>query len=73
MEYNLALFFLMLDISATEKENLILKYQRQVPRYTSYPTAPHFEQKFSIETHKKWLADIRSDQEISLYIHVPFC
>ena len=63
----------MLDISDQQKQDLILKYQRQVPRYTSYPTAPHFEQKFSVEIHKKWLADIRPDQEISLYIHVPFC
>jgi oxygen-independent coproporphyrinogen III oxidase len=43
-----------------------------VPRYTSYPTAPHFSH-LSAATYRKWLARLDPDEPISLYLHVPFC
>jgi oxygen-independent coproporphyrinogen-3 oxidase len=50
------------------------KYARtNVPRYTSYPTAPHFSTHFPAATYRGWLARLDPDEPISLYLHVPFC
>ena len=50
------------------------KYARaNVPRYTSYPTAPHFSTHFPPATYREWLAGLDPDEPISLYLHVPFC
>ncbi len=46
---------------------------RNVPRYTSYPTAPHFHSGIDAETYAGWLAAIPQGERISLYVHVPFC
>ena len=35
--------------------SLILKYDKQIPRYTSYPTAPHFNLEINSDIHKSWL------------------
>ncbi|MCB9990453.1 MAG: oxygen-independent coproporphyrinogen III oxidase [Rhodospirillales bacterium] len=52
----------------------ILKYDGlRVPRYTSYPTAPHFEPVSGQEQYEDWLAALDQDSALSLYIHVPFC
>ena len=45
---------------------------RNVPRYTSYPTAPHFNAQIGPQTYAGWLADL-PDAPLSLYLHVPFC
>lgn len=53
---------------------LLAKYDGlRVPRYTSYPTAPHFSPAVSSETYEGWLAAIDGTQAGSLYLHVPFC
>lgn len=51
--------------------NLIRKYNQPGPRYTSYPTAPHF----SADTDKASLAaqTETEDSDLSLYFHIPFC
>jgi oxygen-independent coproporphyrinogen-3 oxidase len=55
---------------------LIKKYDRPGPRYTSYPTAPQFNNSF---TSEKFLDEIiRTNNEnnppdLSLYFHIPFC
>ena len=46
---------------------------RAVPRYTSYPTAPHFQPDFPPETYRDWLARTPADEPVSLYLHVPYC
>ena len=46
---------------------------RSVPRYTSYPTAPHFSGEIGPDTYARWLAALQQDAAISLYLHVPFC
>lgn len=46
---------------------------RRVPRYTSYPTAPHFAEGFAEATWREWLGATPADAPISLYLHVPFC
>ncbi|MEJ6392488.1 oxygen-independent coproporphyrinogen III oxidase [Gymnodinialimonas sp. 2305UL16-5] len=47
--------------------------QRPTPRYTSYPTAPHFEADFPEATYRGWLGALDPDTPVSLYLHVPFC
>jgi len=44
-----------------------------VPRYTSYPTAPHFSTHFPPDTYREWLAGLDPAEPVSLYLHVPFC
>jgi oxygen-independent coproporphyrinogen-3 oxidase len=57
-------------------QDLIRKYDKAGPRYTSYPTAPQFSADFD-ESHLQ-RAIARSNHEmipkaLSLYIHIPFC
>lgn len=52
---------------------ILAKYDQPVPRYTSYPTAPHFTEEVDAATHARWLAEIPGSESLSLYIHIPFC
>lgn len=47
--------------------------ERSVPRYTSYPTAPHFSAAIGPERYAEWLGALPRNASLSLYIHVPFC
>ena len=48
--------------------------RRMVPRYTSYPTAPHFSPAVTAETYGAWLDEAgASGAPISLYLHIPYC
>ena len=47
--------------------------ERNVPRYTSYPTAPHFSAAVTPAIYGEWLEALPADETLSLYIHVPFC
>ena len=54
---------------------LIQKYSNPVPRYTSYPPANYFKEGF---THQKSFSYIEQSnnwepENISIYIHIPFC
>lgn len=46
---------------------------RSLPRYTSYPTALAFEPAQDDAEARRWLSEIRPDQALSVYVHVPFC
>ncbi|MCS7052423.1 MAG: oxygen-independent coproporphyrinogen III oxidase [Ignavibacterium sp.] len=52
------------------------KYDKPGPRYTSYPTAPQFNESF---THKDFLNEIlktnnaENKAPLSLYFHIPYC
>jgi oxygen-independent coproporphyrinogen-3 oxidase len=46
---------------------------RNLPRYTSYPTAVAFEPSDGEGEARQWLAGTRPDQTLSAYVHVPFC
>lgn len=51
----------------------ILAYNAQVPRYTSYPTAPHFKE-MDAAGYVPWLQTLDAAAgAVSVYIHVPFC
>jgi oxygen-independent coproporphyrinogen-3 oxidase len=52
---------------------LLAKYDRPVPRYTSYPTAPHFKDTPGQGYYRGLLKAIPENQSVSLYIHIPFC
>jgi len=55
-------------------DKTVEKYARlATPRYTSYPTAPHFEADFPEATYRGWLGALDPAEPISLYVHVPFC
>jgi len=56
----------------TQLERLGL-FDAKVPRYTSYPTAPHFSADISASDVRKWITEIPRNTQISLYIHIPFC
>jgi oxygen-independent coproporphyrinogen-3 oxidase len=47
--------------------------ERNVPRYTSYPTAPHFSAAVGPPTYATWLAELPDTATLSLYLHVPYC
>jgi oxygen-independent coproporphyrinogen III oxidase len=47
--------------------------ERAVPRYTSYPTAPHFSSDVGAEIYAAWLAALPAQATLSLYLHVPYC
>ncbi len=49
------------------------RFSEAVPRYTSYPTAPHFHAGVTSEVFSRWLGEMRRGEEISLYVHIPFC
>lgn len=56
------------------RPDLIARYADQrLPRYTSYPTAPHFNPAVGPETYVGWLAETAEGTPASLYVHVPFC
>lgn len=48
-------------------------FDAKVPRYTSYPTAPHFSNAVSGSDFTSWIKAITPGSDISLYVHVPFC
>lgn len=65
----------------TPRENTIviptkddMVYDLRVPRYTSYPTAPHFNDGVNADTYNGWLSTVgQTAQTSSLYVHIPFC
>lgn len=56
------------------RQQIILAHAgRRVPRYTSYPTAPHFDPAVNAKIYRAWLAALPETAPTSLYLHVPFC
>ena len=52
---------------------LLETYSTAVPRYTSYPTAPHFHGGLDATDHAAWFAQLDPGSSLSLYLHVPYC
>lgn len=48
-------------------------FDARVPRYTSYPTAPHFKPSIGPDQFTAWVRAIPAGGTVSLYMHVPFC
>ncbi|NOZ38471.1 MAG: oxygen-independent coproporphyrinogen III oxidase [Gammaproteobacteria bacterium] len=54
--------------------DLIRRYDKAGPRYTSYPTAVQFHNDFSVADYKAQVeASNASTRDLSLYFHIPFC
>ncbi len=49
------------------------KYSKPGPRYTSYPTAVEFNEKFDFNSYVKELEKQDKNRALSLYFHLPFC
>lgn len=50
------------------------KYSVTGPRYTSYPTAPHFKNAMDVQTIKGALIRSKNSlKDLSLYFHLPYC
>lgn len=55
---------------------LIKKYDKPGPRYTSYPTAPHFSESFTAENYRDEIIATNGGDattDLSLYFHLPYC
>ena len=55
------------------ESQILARYNRPVPRYTSYPTAPHFTPAIGAADYRRWLTAVSVDTPLSLYVHIPFC
>ena len=56
------------------RQDLVTKYSRQAPRYTSYPPAPHFNEMGDDGSAVLHIEKRNTGSHpISLYIHIPFC
>lgn len=51
----------------------LLRHDRAVPRYTSYPPAPIFQDNFAPSQHEAWLTALPDGASLSLYAHIPYC
>ena len=55
-------------------QELIKKYDRPGPRYTSYPPATEFSEKYGRQYYIKHLKESNlKGRPLSLYFHIPFC
>ena len=61
------------DKAAMTDAELVARYDGRVPRYTSYPTAPHFIPAVDPSVYAEWLKALPAETVLSLYLHVPFC
>ena len=65
-----------MSLRPTLDPDLLRRYDRPGPRYTSYPTAPQFSSAFG-EAQLRAAAEASNGDPIprrlSLYVHVPFC
>lgn len=58
---------------ASRRDTLLAFAQKRSPRYTSYPTAPHFHDGVGPKSYSSWLEQLNPSDPISLYLHVPYC
>src|SRR5216117_1207340 len=55
-------------------EEFLAKYNRPGPRYTSYPTAPIWNDSFGAKDLEKVHEEADAARTpVSLYMHIPFC
>ena len=62
-------------VGASVTLDLLRKYDRPGPRYTSYPTAMEFTSRHTATDYREKLreADVAGDEPLSFYVHLPFC
>ncbi|MEX6505089.1 oxygen-independent coproporphyrinogen III oxidase [Jiella sp. M17.18] len=52
---------------------VLARYGAEVPRYTSYPTSPHFSAEDGRQLMPELIAGLQPGELVSVYIHIPFC
>lgn len=54
---------------------LVERYDRPGPRYTSYPTAVEFDEAVDADVYEARVAEANrlADEPLSVYVHLPFC
>lgn len=65
-----------MSLSTVFDPELIRRYDGVGPRYTSYPTAPHFNNRFGAPELVRAIKESNEDpipRSLSLYAHIPFC
>jgi len=62
-------------VTSSSTADLLAKYDRPGPRYTSYPTAVEFNEGFTPERYLEKLGQAAAAKEdpLSVYVHLPFC
>lgn len=64
----------VMTLNNLKRADVIAKFEGQrVPRYTSYPAAPHFTETIDDTAYQTLLTGLPEDATLSLYLHVPFC
>ncbi|MEN3793637.1 oxygen-independent coproporphyrinogen III oxidase [Fulvimarina sp. MAC3] len=53
--------------------DITARYGEQVPRYTSYPTAPHFAEIGDDDLAARFLSELDRRAPVSVYLHIPYC
>jgi coproporphyrinogen III oxidase-like Fe-S oxidoreductase len=65
------------EISTEVISDLLVKYDQAVPRYTSYPTVPHWngisQNDWEGAVDRCLREHSKEKAELSLYVHVPYC
>lgn len=56
-----------------DRLSVLIARRPDVPRYTSYPTAPHFRPADGDTNWREWLGKVPDGTPLSLYLHVPYC
>ena len=65
-----------MEASVRFDADLVRRYDRPGPRYTSYPTAVQFHDRFREAEYRVAAArtnQVRPPAPLSLYVHIPFC
>ena len=57
----------------SRRDTLLHHATQRTPRYTSYPTAPHFHEGVDAAMLTGWLQALDPVRPVSLYVHVPYC
>ncbi|PWV98955.1 anaerobic coproporphyrinogen III oxidase [Hoeflea marina] len=55
------------------QKDFVSRHAGPAPRYTSYPTAPHFHSGVNGDVYAGWLGKLAPGQTLSLYVHIPYC
>ncbi len=58
---------------ADPRQQLLERYDGNVPRYTSYPTAVEFSNAVDEDSVAGWLGEVSLEERLSVYVHIPFC
>ncbi len=61
-------------MSRAFNRDMLRRYDGPGPRYTSYPTAPHFHDSFGVDAFREQASSSNAGlTPMSLYVHVPYC